>query len=253
LKVTFLGTGTSQGIPVIGCDCNVCLSDDLKQKRLRVSALIQIDNKNILIDAGPDFRQQMLTIGINHLDAILITHEHNDHIAGIDDVRPFNFRSEKDMHLYAMKRVADAIKTRFPYIFRADPYPGAPRIKLEIIQTDNFQIGEIEITPIPIMHGNLPILGFRIGKFAYLTDVKYIDELQIQQLQGLDYLAISSLQLEKHHSHCTLDETLAFINRILPKKTKIIHMSHTMGDTSLLEAHLPKSVDFAYDGLQISL
>ena len=253
MKITFLGTGTSQGIPVIGCECDVCTSSNPHFKRLRVAALIQVDNQNILIDAGPDFRQQMLSVGIKHLEGILITHEHNDHIAGIDDVRPFNFRSNKDMPIYGMQRVTDAIKVRFPYIFRQNPYPGAPQIHLNIVDVDPFFIGSTKIMPIPILHGKLPILGFRIYNFAYLTDVKSIDENEIQKLQNLDLLVISALQLNKHHSHCTLQEALTLINRINPRQAKLIHMSHTMGNTDLLRSELPDFVDFAYDGLQVSV
>ncbi len=251
MKITFLGTGTSQGIPVIGCECDVCTSENPRDKRLRVSALIQENDTNILIDAGPDFRQQMLSSGINHLEAVLITHEHNDHIAGIDDVRPFNFRSGKDMPFFAMERVVDAIQVRFPYIFKPSPYPGAPRIKMHVVEEKDFLVNNISITPISILHGALPILGYRIHNLAYLTDVKFIPENEFKKLKNLDLLVISALQLKKHHSHCTLDEALSLIEHIKPRKALLIHMSHTMGDISVLK--LPSNVAFAYDGLEIIL
>ncbi len=252
MTIHFLGTGTSQGIPIIGCDCAVCRSTDSKDKRLRTSCLIEIDGTRVVIDTGPDFRQQMLTEGGREIHGVLMTHEHNDHIAGLDDVRPFNFKYEKDMPIYGLSRVLDAIQERFPYIFKKEPYPGAPVIRLNPISDSPFFIERLEIIPIHIMHGKLPILGYRIQNFAYLTDVKYISDNEIKKLRGLDVLVLSALRLEEHHSHLTLGQAIALAQKIGAQKTYFTHFSHWLGCHKEIETKLPKGIHAAYDTLSFS-
>ena len=254
MQVTFLGTGTSQGIPVIGCDCKVCQSDSPKDKRLRCSVLIQIGDKNIVIDIGPDFRQQMLRANVSDLHAILITHEHNDHIIGLDDVRPFNFKQKRDMPIFAERRVLEELKIRFSYAFAENKYPGAPTIQpIEIKKGKNFEAAGIEIEPIEIEHGNLPILGFRVGDFAYLTDMKTISEKEIKKIKGINTLVINALHHYKHHSHLNLEEALAMVERIAPKRAFFTHMSHYMGLHGEINAQLPEHISLAYDGLVLEM
>ncbi len=254
MTFTFLGTGTSQGVPIIGCPCEVCQSTDKKDKRLRVSGLLKIGDKALVIDCGPDFRQQMLREEVTDIDAILITHEHNDHIIGLDDVRPINFLHEKDMPVYADERVQEELKIRFSYIFAENKYPGAPRVSLQTIKAgEKFQIGNIEILPIEVMHGNLPILGFRIEQFAYLTDVKTISDLEIEKLQNLDVVVLSALHHKEHHSHSTLAQAIELAKRINSKRTYFIHFSHHFGLHEELETTLPPSMSLAYDGLAIEI
>lgn len=253
MKVTFLGTGTSQGIPVIGCNCAACVSQDPRDNRLRVSIQIEIENKTIVIDVGPDFRQQMLRAGTDQIHAILITHEHSDHIAGLDDIRPFNFRYDMDMPIYANAAVQQALKVKYNYIFDAT-YPGVPKIQQHLIsKEDNFIVAGIPIIPIEILHGNLPILGFRIGNFAYLTDFKTIEANERIKLKGLQTLVISALQHEPHHSHSTLQESINFVNQLGVEKAYFTHLSHKMGTHKVTEKLLPKHINIAYDGLVLDL
>jgi len=251
IKITMLGTGTSQGVPVIGCTCETCTSQDKKDKRLRSSVLITVGDKNILIDAGPDFRQQMLTFGVLHLDAILLTHEHNDHIIGMDDIRPFNFRQGKEMPVYGLTRVLDDVKAKFGYIFETCPYPGSPRIMChEILPNNDYEIFPgLNIHTIHVMHGNLPILGYKIGNFAYITDASYLDECAMKTLKGLDILVLNALQYRKHYSHFTYAEALEIGQQLEVKSLYLTHMSHEMGCHKLLEAKCPEHVFPAYDGL----
>ncbi|MEZ4857838.1 MAG: MBL fold metallo-hydrolase [Flavobacteriaceae bacterium] len=254
LTVTFLGTGTSQGIPVIGSSHPVCLSNDFKDKRLRVSVLIQWGEFQYVIDCGPDFRQQMLRENVQYLNGILLTHEHNDHVAGIDDIRPFNFK-QGDLAFYAEKRVFEALKQRFPYVFETlNKYPGAPTIKeVEIQKEQPFVIGGKTIIPVEAMHADLPVLGFRIDDFAYMTDVKTISETEKQKLKGLKVLVINALREKSHESHLNLEEALKLMKELQPQKTYFTHISHLMGFHEEVEKKLPKNVYLAYDTLKIIL
>lgn len=254
LKITFLGTGTSQGVPIIGCDCEVCNSDDFRDKRLRVSILVQYKNTTVVIDSGPDFRQQMLRAGVKKLDAVLITHEHNDHIIGLDDVRPFNFMNHTDMPVYAVERVHKELRERFDYIFKENPYPGAPMIKqISISKNEKFHIGDLEVIPIEVMHGELPVIGFRFGDFTYLTDVKTISEEEIKKVSDSKILVLNALHHNVHHSHLNLTEALELIEKLKPEKAYLTHISHRMGLYESVSKDLPSNVELAYDGLELSL
>ena len=254
IKITFLGTGTSQGIPVIGSDHPVSFSDDLKDKRLRSSILIEYKDFNFVIDCGPDFRQQMLRTNCRKLDAIIFTHEHADHTTGIDDVRPYFFRQGK-IPIYLHERVLNSLHNRFAYIF--DPkqkYPGAPDFEVNLITKENdFQILGLNITPIEAVHYKLPVLGFRLGKFAYLTDVKTISDKEMLKLNGLDTLVINALRYESHPSHLNIKEALEIIDQVKPKQTFFTHISHNMGFHEEVCSSLPKSVSLAFDGLVLEV
>lgn len=251
MKITLLGTGTSQGVPVIGCDCKVCRSTEPLDKRLRASALLSDGNGRVLIDAGPDFRQQMLRLGIGHLDAILLTHEHNDHVIGLDDIRPFNYRSNKPMPVYALPRVADEVRRRFDYVF-TEKVAGLPRIDLQHIDKDtSLTFGNIHVRALGVMHGRLPILGFRIGQVAYLTDMKYIPDEEMHKLDGVKHLILTALHHTEHPTHMNLQDSLAFIRQIGPERAWLTHVSHHMGLAAEVNAQLPDNVRLAYDGLEI--
>jgi phosphoribosyl 1,2-cyclic phosphate phosphodiesterase len=253
MKITFLGSGTSQGIPVIGCECPVCQSDDKRDRRLRVAISIELQGKCLVIDSGPDFRYQMLRAGISRVDAILLTHEHRDHIGGLDDIRPFNFKYNMDMPVYATLGVQQALKKSFDYIFDNN-YPGVPQVLLKTIARDTpFHIGDIEVIPIEYLHAKLPVLGFRIGNFAYITDIKTIEDSQLHYLEGLDILVLSALQHEQHYSHLTLEEALELTKKIGAKNTFFTHLSHTMGTFVDTEKLLPPNVYLAYDELVLEL
>ncbi len=248
-----MGTGTSQGIPVIGSTHPVCLSDNPKDKRLRVSVLIEWDNYAYVIDCGPDFRQQMLITNCNKIDGILFTHEHADHTAGLDDIRPFNFR-QGDMPIYAHKRVVKALQQRFAYVFETkNKYPGAPGVDIREIENTPFKLGDTTVVPINLMHGNLQVFGFRVNDFAYLTDMKTIAEAEMEKLKHLKVLVINALREEPHHSHLNLEEALAFIDKVKPEKAYLTHISHLLGFHDEVEQKLPKHVFLAYDNLQITL
>lgn len=252
IKVTFLGTGTSVGTPMIGCSCEVCTSDDPRDTRFRNSVLVEADDKNILIDCGPDFRQQMLREKVARLDAVLITHIHNDHTAGFDDIRPFNFMTRQDMPVYTDEFTAKDLKRRFQYVFGPSPYPGAPRVDLIFVDKDRpFKAMGIPITPLEVIHGKLPVLGFRFDQFAYVTDAKTIAEEELAKLEGVEYLALNALQQTQHYSHLTLEEALGIIEIIKPKKAFLTHISHKMGRQAEVEPSLPENVVFAYDGLKV--
>lgn len=252
MKVRFLGTGTSTGVPQIGCGCDVCNSCDPRDRRLRSSIRIEIDGKVLMVDCSPDFRQQMLPLPFGKIDAILFTHEHYDHVGGIDDLRPFSRYGP--VELYMEEHLETVLKERLPYCFVAYncKYGGVPDLAVRRIDADNdFQIGSVTITPVRIMHYRLPILGFRIRNFAYLTDIKTIEEAELKKLEGIDTLVISALRKTEHISHQTLDEALKIIAKIQPGRTYLIHMSHEMGLHAKVEAALPQNVLLAYDGLEI--
>ncbi|WP_313113832.1 MBL fold metallo-hydrolase [Aequorivita sediminis] len=254
ITVTFLGTGTSQGIPVIGSKHEVCLSKDPRDKRLRVSALLSWDDYNFVIDCGPDFRYQMLRENVSKVDGILITHEHSDHTAGLDDIRPFNFR-QGTMPFYAAKRVFKSLRERFAYIFAIEnKYPGAPSIEaIEIDKNTPFTIGGKKVIPIEAMHDKLPVLGFRVEDFTYLTDVKTISDEEIEKVMGTKVLVVNALREEPHYSHFNVTEALEFVEKVKPEKTYFTHISHIMGFHEEVEKKLPKNVHLAYDTLKINI
>jgi len=249
VKITFLGTGTSQGVPVIACDCDTCLSEDPHDKRLRTSLLFESDDTTLLFDAGPDFRQQMLRENVKKLDSIILTHEHKDHIAGMDDVRAYNYKSRDAIDIYAEERVQKAIRREFSYVFAEYQYPGIPKMKLIPIPEYGFNIRGIQIIPIRVFHYRLPIYGFRIGSFAYITDANYIPEESKERLYGVKYLVVNALRKEKHISHFSLREAIDLIREISPKKAFITHISHQMGCHKQVTGELPPEIALAYDGL----
>jgi phosphoribosyl 1,2-cyclic phosphate phosphodiesterase len=254
MKVYFLGTGTSQGIPVIGSSHSVCQSTDFKDKRLRVSVWISWENHSYVIDCGPDFRQQMLASNCQKLDAILYTHEHSDHTAGLDDIRPFNFK-QGEIPIYAHQRVIDNLKKRFEYVFEMEnKYPGAPSVQtIEVVNNFPFPIGNKMAIPINVMHGNLQVFGYRIDDFAYLTDVKTIEKSEIDKLKNLKVLVVNALREEPHATHFNLEEALDFITLIKPEKAYLTHISHIMGFHEEVEKKLPENVYLAYDNLEITI
>ena len=257
MTFTFLGTGTSQGVPVIGCRCAVCQSLDPRDKRLRTSGMIGFGGKNIVIDAGPDFRQQLLRAKVDDIEGILFTHEHTDHIIGLDDVRPFNFRKDgkaKDMPLYATDRVQGDMRTRFSYGFQENPYPGSPRFDMRTISKDAaFELVGLRIVPIEVMHGQLPILGFRVGAFTYLTDCKSIAAEEWEKMVGTKTLVVNALHHHAHHAHLNLTEALALIERLKPERAYLIHLSHKMGLYEKVSKSLPENVFLAYDEMVINI
>jgi len=251
VKITFLGTGTSQGVPVIACECPTCTSTDPRDNRLRTSLLLEYQGVTLLFDAGPDFRQQMLREKVKKLDAILITHEHKDHIAGMDDVRAFNYKSQDAVDIYAEERVQKAIRREFSYVFSEYQYPGIPRMRLNDIPDYMFTVKGIKITPVRIRHMNMEILGFRIGDFAYITDANYIPEQSKERLFGVKYLVINALRKEKHISHFSLREAIDFIREISPRKAFLTHISHQMGLHKEVTEELPPGIMLGYDGLSL--
>ncbi|MFD0941720.1 MBL fold metallo-hydrolase [Pedobacter boryungensis] len=253
MKITFLGTGTSQGIPVIGCNCSVCQSTDKRDKRLRVSVLVETEDKVIVIDSGPDFRYQMLRAGVKDLDAILFTHEHKDHVAGLDDIRPFNYILKKRIDIYAVERVQEALKREFSYIFADTKYHGLPQINLHTVTDKPFKVGETTITPIEVLHYKLPVLGYRFKDFTYITDAKTISEESLEKIKGSKYLVINALQKEDHISHFTLKEAITFASKAGAETTYFTHMSHNLGLHADIEKELPSYIKLAYDGLSFEL
>jgi phosphoribosyl 1,2-cyclic phosphate phosphodiesterase len=248
MNLLFLGTGTSTGVPQIGCSCSTCRSADSKDKRLRASVFITEGDTKILIDCGPDLRQQLLLNDINSVSAILLTHDHYDHVGGLDDVRPLG-----DTQLYAEKRVLSVIQRNMPYCFADIKYPGVPIIHLHEINENIFYINNLKIVPVRIMHAKLPILGFRIGKVAYLTDIKTIDDRSIEKLQNLDILVMNALRIKNHIAHLSLSEAIEIATKIGARKTYFTHMSHDIGLHEEINKSLPENIELAYDGLQLSI
>ncbi|MGK7393455.1 MAG: MBL fold metallo-hydrolase [Candidatus Cyclobacteriaceae bacterium M3_2C_046] len=252
--ITFLGTGTSQGVPVIACDCEVCRSLDYRDKRLRSSVHIKTQVTSIIIDSGPDFRQQVLRERINRLDVLLFTHEHKDHTAGMDDVRGFNYKQKSKIPVYAESRVIEQLKKEFSYVFESK-YPGLPQIEINYIndQLDPFFINKDKIIPIRVMHHKLPVLAFRVGDFSYITDAKYVPAEEKEKIRGSKVLVINALRKESHLSHYNLDEALELAAEMNAEKTYFTHLSHGMGLHKDVSAHLPDGVELAYDGLQVQI
>lgn len=253
VKLTFLGTGTSQGVPVVACQCPVCQSTDPKDKRLRSSAMIEADGQCLVIDAGPDFRQQMLRQNVRHLNGILLTHEHVDHIFGLDDIRAFNWVQKQPTDIYAEERVQVAIRRIFDYVFATYRYPGIPQMHLHLIENKPFHIGNLEIIPIRGFHYKLPVFGFRFGNMAYVTDVNRLDAEEKEKLRGLDVLVINALRKEDHISHYSLPQALELIAEIKPGKAYLTHLSHQMGFHTQIQNELPENVFLAYDGLTLEI
>lgn len=253
MKLTFLGTGTSQGIPIIACKCPVCLSTDKRDKRLRTSVLIEVDGKNIVIDSGPDFRYQMLRAKVEQLDAILFTHEHKDHTAGLDDVRAFNWVNKKAVDIYAEKRVQASLKQEFAYAFAEFRYPGIPQLNLFDVENEVFEINGTSILPIRVRHFRLPVYGYRIGDLVYITDANFISAEEKEKLKGAKVLVLNALRKEKHISHFTLSEALKLIAEVKPEKAYLTHFSHQIGFHKDVSKELPDNVFMAYDGLEVEM
>jgi phosphoribosyl 1,2-cyclic phosphate phosphodiesterase len=252
MKLTFLGTGTSQGVP--GCSCEVCQSLDYRDKRLRTSVIVETETASVVIDAGPDFRQQMLRKRQRKLDAVLITHEHKDHVAGLDDVRAFNFLQEKSMPVYGQPRVLNQLRVEYAYAFAENKYPGVPKIELHEVQAgDNLQVGDMQVCALEVMHARLPILGFRIGKLAYITDANHLSEESFNKIKGSEVLVLNALQKQEHISHFTLEQAVDLALSTGIPRVYFIHMSHRMGRHSVIEKELPSGIQLAWDGLEIDI
>ena len=253
MTITFLGTGTSQGVPVVACTCEVCMSADKHDKRLRTSIMIEAAGKVVVIDSGPDFRYQMLREKVMHLDALVFTHEHKDHVAGMDDIRAFNYKQQAAIDIYATKNVQEALQREFHYIFSEFKYPGIPDVNLNTITTEPFNISGIHFTPIEVMHYKLPVLGFRINDFTYITDAKTISANEKEKIKGTKKLVINALQKENHISHFTLDEAINFAQEIGADQTYFTHISHRLGKHADVSAELPPNISLAYDGLKLEV
>lgn len=253
LTVTFLGTGTSQGVPVIACSCAVCTSTDARDQRFRSSIMVSRGGKNVVIDTGPDFRQQMLRAGTQLLHGVVFTHEHKDHIAGLDDVRAFNYAMRTDMNVYCTERVEEALRREFAYAFSESKYPGVPELALHRIQKKAFEVAGIPFLPVEVMHLKMPVLGFRIGNFTYITDANYISEKEKEKIKGTKYLVINALRRDPHPSHFTLKEALELAAEINPEQTFLTHISHQLGKHADVSRELPENVTLAFDGLTIDV
>jgi phosphoribosyl 1,2-cyclic phosphate phosphodiesterase len=253
VKITFLGTGTSQGVPVIGCSCPVCLSLDFRDKRLRTSLLLEVDGQNLVFDTGPDFRQQMLRERVQRLDAVIFTHEHKDHTAGLDDVRAFNFRQKREMPLYGHPRVLNQLKQEFAYAFGEHKYPGVPLLELHEISNTPFQINGTPLQPIQVYHYQLPVFGFRIKDFTYITDANSIPDTEKEKIRGSRVLVLNALQQQPHISHFSLEEAVAMAQELGAEQTYLLHISHRMGLHEEVSRKLPMGVALAWDGLKLKL
>ena len=253
MRVRLLGTGTSQGIPIIGCTCPVCTSTDERDHRLRTSALVEVDGLNILIDAGPDLRQQLLRCGVTRLDALLMTHEHKDHTGGIDDVRPINFLMKQPLNIYGQPRVMKAIRNDYSYAFATEQYPGVPQLVLNPIQPEPFEVKGVEVIPVKVRHMTLPIFGYRIRNFAYITDASFISETEKKKLKGVKMLVINALRREQHYSHFNLEQALAVIDEVKPERAYLTHVSHRLGKYVEVSAELPENVFLGIDNQLIEV
>ncbi|GAA4898782.1 MBL fold metallo-hydrolase [Flaviramulus aquimarinus] len=253
MKITFLGTGTSQGIPIIGSKHPVCLSKNPKDKRLRVSILVEWSDYTYVVDCGPDFRYQMLRAKCDKIDGIVFTHEHSDHVLGLDDIRPFYFR-QGDISIYAHKRVLKALYKRFDYIFSTEnKYPGAPTVITNRIKKKPFMLNDLEVVPINGKHNKLQVFGYRFNDFAYLTDMKTVKDKEVKKLKGVKVLVVNALRIKPHQSHFNLEEALQFINKVNPEKAYLTHISHLLGFHKDVEKSLPEHVFLAYDGLRLTI
>ena len=253
LKITFLGTGTSSGVPMIACHCEVCTSTDKKDKRLRSSILVQSATTTLVVDTTPDFRYQMLRADVNHLDAVVFTHPHKDHIAGLDDVRAYNFFSHKPMELFANALTEEALRREFIYAFAENKYPGIPKLNINTITTEPFMVGDIPITPIVVYHLHMPVLGFRFGKFTYITDANRIDENEKEKIRGSEIIVLNALRNESHISHFTLKEASALVNDLDTPTAYFTHMSHQIGKHTDVNKNLPDNMQLAWDGLTLEV
>jgi phosphoribosyl 1,2-cyclic phosphate phosphodiesterase len=254
MKVTFLGTGTSQGVPIIGCKCTVCSSQNPKDKRLRSSIMIESETTCVVIDTGPDFRQQMLREDVCKLDAVLFTHSHKDHMAGMDDIRAFNYLQQKDMDIYATLQTQEVIKKDFDYIFNNSSYPGVPKVNLfNIHANENIRIGDMTIIPIEVMHYKMPVLGFRVNNFTYITDANFIADDQFEKIKGSTILVLNALRRETHISHFTLDQAIEVSMQVAAKQTYFTHISHQLGLHEVVNQELPAHIQLAYDGLCLEI
>ena len=252
MRITFLGTGTSQGVPVIGCKCEVCKSENKKDKRLRSSVLIEEDNKNIVIDTGPDLRQQSLKNNLCKIDFVLYTHAHRDHVSGIDELRSFNFIQKEEIHGFGNRELVNQLKKDYSYIFQNQKYPGLPKVNLKIVD-EKFNHEGVDIIPIQALHYKLKILGYRIKDFTYLTDVKTIEEKELKKINGSKILVINCLQINEHISHLNLDEALELVNKLNVEKVYFTHISHNLGLYDKIQSILPRNVNLAFDNLKVKL
>jgi phosphoribosyl 1,2-cyclic phosphate phosphodiesterase len=253
LKITFLGTGTSSGVPMIGCNCEVCISPDIKDKRLRSSILVQSKTTTLVVDTTPDFRYQMLRADVKHLDAVVFTHPHKDHIAGLDDIRAYNFFLNKPMEIFANALTEEALRREFVYVFAENKYPGIPKLNMNTIATEPFMIGDIPIIPIVVYHLKMPVLGFRFGKFTYITDANRIDENEKQKIKGSEVIVLNVLRKEKHISHFTLDEAVTLVKELKIPMAYFTHISHQLGKHEDINNELPLNMQLAWDGLVLHL
>ncbi len=253
MRVTFLGTGTSQGVPILCCDCAVCTSSNYKDNRLRSSILIESETAKLVIDSGPDFRQQLLREKLKKLDAVVFTHEHKDHLAGLDEVKAFNFFNKMRMQVYATERVQSALKREFAYIFSEEKYPGIPEIDLHTVTNDIITIGDIKLLPINVMHYKMPVKAYRINDFSYITDANFISEEEKEKIKGSKIIVVNALRREEHISHYTLQQAINLMEELKPEKAYFTHISHQLGLHDMVNKELPAYIELAYDGLKIEI